>query len=232
MAALYGMMQARLQARHGARMDLAQWRRLTATTRFDHFLARVRETSLGPWLEGLDPAGDVHHLEEILRGAWRRHVLEIVAWAPKVWHPAILWVITLQDLAPALHRREKGGISAWINQIEGLETLELPPVGQDPLAWWLERWQTLWPRHPVARTQLIELIRLLQTSLDHFTRLEGSEAAHTAWHSLKESLELRFRRYAMGPPALFVHVLLTAMDLHQLRGELVRRRLFPAAGQP
>lgn len=227
MGALYGMMQARLGARHGARIDPAQWHRLVGATSFEQFLSRARETPLAIWLEGVDPAGDPHHLEGALREAFRRHVVETAAWVPKAWQPAVLWVDTLLDLAVVLYQQEHGQEGyGWLNGFNSLDSLELPPTGENPLAWWLARWQLLWPKETKARTQLNELIRLVQATGEQLARLEETQTTSLLGQTLQEGLELRFRRYAMQPAALFVHLLLSVMELNRLRGELVRRRLF------
>ncbi|MBF0626622.1 MAG: hypothetical protein HQL91_00225 [Magnetococcales bacterium] len=220
-AARFAPLQARLQALHGQRLDATQWNRLAAVAALDPFLARARETSLELWLRGVDGAGDVHHIEAMVREAFLRHVAMVAGWSPKPWQPAVRWVATWPDLAAALHRRRHGADHDWIRRIDGLEQQELPPTGHDPLDWWLERWQTLWPPQSGLHPPLKALIQLARRTP------HGNGATWDDWWMQRTTLELRFRRHAMEPGALFIHLWLTALDLYRLRGELCRRRLFP-----
>ncbi|MBF0294607.1 MAG: hypothetical protein HQL96_05410 [Magnetococcales bacterium] len=222
MTAQAGYLLARIQARHGQRLDENQWRMLSSAHSFNRFLSQARETSLGPWLEGIDPIGEIHHLEWSLRDAFRRHVVEVVSWAPPAWRAAGSWLTTLPDLEAMLHRRAWGMTHPWLQWLDD-QTHPLPPPGTDPFAWWLEQWRLLWPKDPGAHAQLLELIRYLQTAL---TR------NNVTWQELNEGVTLRFRRHAMHPTVLFSHLLLTAMDLNRLRGELSRRWLFARDDAP
>ncbi|MBF0212337.1 MAG: hypothetical protein HQM00_02095 [Magnetococcales bacterium] len=222
----FATLQARLQAHHGQRLDAAQWNRLVAMVALEPFLARARETALGAWLVGVDPGGDVHHLEEMMRGAFLRHVAMVASWTPQAWQPAVRWLERLPDLTAALHVRRHGADHAWLRSLEGVASCELPAPDRDPLDWWLDRWQALWPRADRNAPSLIALTRLARTLPERDRSAESDPLGWSAWLALRESLELRFRRDALGPGALFVHLWLMALDLHRLRGELCRRRLF------
>ncbi|MBF0190743.1 MAG: V-type ATPase subunit [Magnetococcales bacterium] len=228
----FATLQARLQARHGQRLDPAQWNRLAAVTTLEAFVARARETTLGGWLEGVDPNGDVHHLEEMMRELFLRQVALVAGLTPREWQPAVRWVATLADLPTARHRHFQGADHPWMARLEGLEHLETPPIGQDSLTWWLDRWQKLWPKDPGTKTALTGLIRLAHATQERMATRGENETFLNAWFELRGTLELRFRRHAMGPGALFIHLWLMAMDLHRLRGELCRRRLFAAESGP
>ncbi|MBF0272717.1 MAG: hypothetical protein HQL98_11715 [Magnetococcales bacterium] len=228
----FATLQARLQARHGQRLDPAQWNRLAAVVALDPFLARARETTLGGWLEGVDPNGDVHHLEAMMRELFIRQVALVAGLTPREWQPAVRWVATLADISTARYRHLHGADHPWMTRVEGLEPLEIPPTDQDSLTWWLDRWKKLWPQDPAAKTVLTALIRLAHATQERFATLGENETSLSAWFELRGTLELRFRRHAMGPGALFIHLWLMAMDLHRLRGELCRRRLFAPESGP
>ncbi|MBF0613595.1 MAG: hypothetical protein G8237_00575 [Magnetococcales bacterium] len=217
----FATLQARLQARHSARLDLNQWNRLSAITALEPFLTQARSTPLGLWLQGVDPHGDVHQLEVTLRDVFRKHVALIAGWSLPSWHPAIHWVATWPDLAIARHYRRFGATHPWIARMEGLELLETSPSGHDLLTWWLNRWRTLWPTPPTRHPHLEKLIQLAQACQ------EQADDPWSEWSRLRTSLELLFRRQAMEPGALFIHLWLTGLEIYRLRGELSRRLLFP-----
>ncbi|MBF0178525.1 MAG: hypothetical protein HQM03_00705 [Magnetococcales bacterium] len=222
MTAQAGYLLARIQARHGQRLDENQWRMLASSHSFDRFLSQARDTPLGPWLEGIDPSRDIHHMEWSLRDAFRRHVAEVTAWAPPAWRPATKWLATLPDLEATLHRRASGMTHPWLRWLDD-SPHPLPPTGADPLSWWLEQWRELWPKEPGEHARLLELIRYLRASLTQ---------DNVTWRELDEGVTLRLRRHAMHPTVLFPHLLLTAMDFNRLRGELSRRWLFAREDAP
>ncbi|MBF0125339.1 MAG: hypothetical protein HQL60_08385 [Magnetococcales bacterium] len=226
MAAVYGFLQARLQAHHGARLDTATWHRLMGAEPFELFLARACSTVLGYWLEAVDPTAGIHHLELRLLEELQRYLAAAASWAPPAWRPAVLWLGKLPNLAIHLHRQGGGAAYSWMLLLEEDHDIESVPVGGDVLSWWLQRWRQLWPQEQLPRRQLEQLIRLLQQHQRSLERLEGGDAAGNARQQLQRHLELLFRRFTLQPSALFVHLALVALDLEQLRGELSRRRLF------
>ena len=77
--------QARLQARHGARLDEGDWRVLEAARSLDHYLDRSRATSLHRFADRLNAQMSSHAIERTLRAEWRRYVAEVAAWAAPAW---------------------------------------------------------------------------------------------------------------------------------------------------
>ncbi|MEO5345103.1 MAG: V-type ATPase subunit [Magnetococcus sp. YQC-9] len=221
----WARLQARLQARHAERLTPAQWNRLVAVDSLEAFISRGRETALLGWLEGVDPFADAHHLEERMRMVWIRQVGMVAAWTPKAWRAAVLWLAVLPDLGVAAWRRGRMGADyPWFERLEGLERLGLGQ-SEDPFAGWVARWQALWPPEAEARRALTGLVELLEL---YRSRLHDHDAPEswTLWAELRAELGLRFRRLALQPGALFVHLGLTGLELLRLRGELCRRALF------
>ncbi len=107
--------QARLQARHGDRLQEADWRALEAAQTADAFLERSRATSLRRFTEQLSAGMSSHAIERALRGAWRAYVDEVAGWLPTAWRPAVLWTALLPDL-PAIDALLKGEAPAWTKQ--------------------------------------------------------------------------------------------------------------------
>ena len=97
---------------------------------------------------------------------------------------------------------------------------------------WVARWLELCPRGDAAsRRSLAGLAELLRGDADLFARLPDAQAAWAARRALEARLAGLFRRHARQPAALFIHLLLVALDLERLRGGLVRRALFPVAAE-
>lgn len=221
----FATLQARIQSRHGQRLELSQWRRLAAVAEIEPFLAQARDTALEGWLGGIDPDTDIHHLEAVLRETFIRQVILVAGWSPPAWQAAILWVKTWPDLAAAIHWRRFGATHPWMRHLEALEKQPTPPEGQDALGWWLHGWRSRWPDDAKTDFGLQSLLHLARQPIP------DDETPWSAWSQLRSTLELRFRRYAMQPAALFVHLWLTGLDLYRLRGELSRRLLFPRESQ-
>ena len=58
MTSRFNYVQARLQARHGARPDEERWRLLESTTDMGGYLQQARNTGLAPWVQVLTPQMD------------------------------------------------------------------------------------------------------------------------------------------------------------------------------
>ena len=74
-------MQARLQARHGERLDEGDWRALEAARSLDQFIDRSRATSLRRFTERLNASMPSHAIERVLRNGWRDYVAEVAGWS-------------------------------------------------------------------------------------------------------------------------------------------------------
>lgn len=240
--------QARLQARHGQRVDEAAWRRIVAMREFAALLELARSTVLRQWLVGVTADGSVHRIEAALRGHWRALVDEVVTWMPGPWQPALAWCAVLTDLAPLQHLARGGEPAAWMHDDRAWRELcaaqpqaraamlAAGPLAALAVAWptpqtmaqaWQAEWQRRLPKPLSADDDTLgQVVRVL---LDH--RKAFAEAAPGQGWLLRSSLRVRLtlllRRAALEPAAAFIHLALCALDLERLRAELLRRALFP-----
>ena len=246
----WSYVQARLQARHGDRLDDAAWRMLEAARSFDQFLERSRSTSLHRFTDAIEVKMPSHTIERILRAAWRDYVAELATWVTPSWQPAVLWVAHLPDL-PVLDSLFKGTGPAWTREDpvfapfargdlhEHAAELEASPFallspatdGNGSLgAQWLAHWRTLWPRSSDRdRRGLDDLVGVVANHFELLARAGLQDLSSPYRHDLEREATRMFRRCAGTPAALFSHLTLVALDLERLRGGLVRRLLFDTA---
>jgi len=90
---------------------------------------------------------------------------------------------------------------------------------------WYDNWQRQWPGPARLNVAMEQLGRLL---LQHI-RSQGSSTG-TSTRQQREVLVSRlngvFRGFSFQPAAAFAHLALVALDLEQLRGDLLSRKLF------
>lgn len=240
--------QARLQARHGRRADDAVWQRLETTREYGALLDAARSSPLRAWVVGITPRSSPHETETVLRGHWGAVVAEVAGWMPPPWQPAIAWC-TLPPWLPALQHLARGGaVRPWMHGDALLRLLcaaapearaaalgdtaaaALAPAWATPqtlgTAWWRE-WERRLPRPLRADDKLRTVAALLQAHGWAFTRAPAGSGTQ-----LRRALQARLRpwlhRAAAEPAAAFAHLALCALDLERLRGELLRRALFPS----
>jgi len=240
--------QARLQARHGQRAGDAAWQRLETAREFGALLEVARRTVLRPWLVGIGTPGSAHQIEAALRTHWRKAVAEIAGWMPVAWQPAVLWCIALADLPVLQHLARGGEPLPWMLDDPDVRTLCAAPPGQRaatvaagrfaPLAVaWSEpaslahAWHAAWQRRLPQRTQDAEdsLNQVASALLAHGRAFAAASPGTGALlrRALQARLSLLLRRTTLEPAAVFIHVALCALDFERLRGELLRRALFP-----
>jgi len=181
--------QARLQARHGERLQEADWRALEAAQSIDQFIERSRASSLRRFTEGVNARMSSHAIERLLRAAWRAYVAEVAAWVPPSWRSALLWTSHLPDL-PVLDALRKGEAPDWTRQdpafaefVEGDPQHRAANLAQSPLAPlfasdtrettlaapWYAHWRSLWPKRRAANDR--PLLDLAGTLKSHVERL-------------------------------------------------------------
>jgi hypothetical protein len=196
----FAYVQARLQARHGARPDPATWQTLEACHTPGHYLAIARAGALAPWIDGLDENGDIHHIEGHLRTRWRHYVDEVAGWLPARWQAATRWFGSLPELPLAA------------------------TPGQDAdAAHWLHAWQRLMPQGD-APPAVQRTAALLMPTLPG---LGGSDTGRGALaEAQRRALLDLFRRRAASAVAVFAHLALVALDVERLRGGIITRVLF------
>ena len=108
----WSYVQARLQARHGERLDEGGWRALEAARTLNQFLERSRATPLRRFADHLNAQMSSHAMERMLRAAWRDYVAEIADWVTPAWQPAVQWTAHVPDL-PVIDAVIKGKAPAW-----------------------------------------------------------------------------------------------------------------------
>jgi hypothetical protein len=239
--------QARIGARQGVRLREADWQRIEVLRELGPLLDAIRGTSLRPWLGGIDASSDAHRIESTLRARWRAIVAEVADWMPESWRAATSWWATWPDLAPLQHLARGDEPPTWMRDDETWrDVCAAPPasraarLAEGPLAplasayatphtlayaWQLE-WRRRWPAPQPETDELLEPV-----ALAWITRGQPSaaETGHESWlqrGSLRSRLTLLMRRAALRPSAAFIHLVLCAMDLEQLRAELLRRVVF------
>jgi hypothetical protein len=246
----WSYVQARLQARHGDRLDDAAWRILEAARSFDHFLERSRTTSLHRFTDLIEVKMPSHTIERVLRAAWRDYVAELATWVMPSWQPAVLWIAHFPDL-PVLDGLFKGTGPGWAREDPvfapfargGLQE-HAAEFGASPFArlspatnshgslgaQWLAHWRTLWPRSANRDRRCLDgLVGVVANHFESLARAGLEDSSSPYRHDLEHKATRTFRRCAGTPAALFSHLTLVALDLERLRGGLIRRRLFDAA---
>jgi hypothetical protein len=243
----WSYVQARLQARHGERLSEVDWRTLEAVKSLDHFIERSRATALRRFTAPINAAMSSYAIERLLRAVWRDYVAEVADWVEAEWRPAIEWVAPIADL-PAFDALLRGAVPAWIAQDAALNDFSGDDIAQriaalekSPLAAlapgakrantlatrWYVHWRSLWPRGAQAAA-LDELATIVRGHVELLARAAARETSAPYRRALARKLTRLFRRHSASPLAVFAHLALVALDLERLRGNLVRRRLFPA----
>ena len=244
--ARFAYAQARLQARHGMRPTEQLWRRLASMGDLANFLQQAQQTTLRPWVLGMQATQTSHAMELSLRQHFRRYTDEVACWLPGNWGAVVRSAKRLPDL-PALQFLLRGEAAPpWL-----LEDAELRPFasenvaarlealhnsdcdylavawqrGDPPYKAWLAQWQHQWPASRRFSAGLAHLGRLLRQYL------QQPGGGHTAVSGLPRQqlvagLNYVFRRYSFEPAAACAHLGLIALDMEKLRGELLQRALF------
>lgn len=239
--------QARLQARHGARPGDADWQVMESTRFLSSFLDRAGTTSLSRFTERIRADTAPHEIELRVREAQRAYVAEIAGWMPEPWRIAIAWAGLLPDLPGLAYLLDGGAAWPWMSDDALLAPLarasppsrleELPALGLAALAGedgaaetiamrWLARWRSHWP--PISSAERAQLEALIALTRQHFEQLAraGLESSSTVLRrSLDKALVRLFRTGSGRPVAVFCAMALTALDVERLRGGLTRRQM-------
>lgn len=245
--AQWSYVQARLQARHGERLQESDWRALEAARSFDHFVERSRATALRRFAQPVSGRMTSHAIERILRRAWQTYVLEVSAWVARDWRSAVVWTAYFPDL-PTIDALLRGDAPGWAQQdeafaafIEGHPQDRIARVEKSPLApltpsragemtlveRWYGHWRSLWPRMRTAdERRLTSLAEAMNAQFEQLAQATAQETSGPYRRHLALTVTRLFRRHSFSPVALFCHLILVALDLERLRGGLIRRRLF------
>jgi hypothetical protein len=114
-AAEFAYVQARLQARHGARPSEAAWGAIDAAVTLGQFVENIPATALASSLEFFRPTTSAHEAEQALRSAWRRSVFEAARWAPSAWQSAVQWLASATELPVLIHLQRGEPPPDWLN---------------------------------------------------------------------------------------------------------------------
>ena len=244
--ARFAYLQARLQARHGARNDEATWRRLQGTGDFANYLQLAQQTALRPWVMSLHAGQDGSEIEQSLRRQYRLHIEEVAGWVPSAWRPAIHWLLRLVDLPALRHLLAGEPAPSWLRDDPNLRAFasEHAAIRMDAMlqsdcrvlaqAWqtdtplldaWLEHWQALWPNNAGERRGMNEILGLMRHEM-HALRQQSPDHGQDRFDALQVRLVSAFRRYSFLPAAAFLHLALTSLDVARLQGDLLVRKLF------
>lgn len=239
---------ARLGARFGERPDEIAWRRIEMIRDVGAMLDAARVSPLGAWLGKIGPDADAHAIELALRAHLRERVTAIATWMPSPWHASIEWCALLLDLPVLQHLARGGAPPRWLRddplaaalcesnaaQVGPLRgdagPASLLAAGRaDPdriASLWRAEWLRRLPVRIAASVLLADLVRLLSEHAAAFRdplQFEGW-ALRRALHARLTQL---FRRATLEPAAAFIFLALSALDCERLRGEILRRAVFP-----
>ena len=234
---------ARLGARFGARPDELAWRRIEMIRDFGGMLDAARASPLSDYLGEIGPDSDAHAIEIALRVHLRERVCAIAAWMPPDWRAAIEWCALFPDLPLLQHLARGGAAPPWLRgdalgaALRGGASAHAdagPPFllaagKRDPdriATAWRAEWQRRLPVPVSASPFLADVVRLLTEHAAAFRdplQVEGW-ALRRALHARLSQL---FRRAMLTPAAAFIFLALSALDCERLRGELLRRVVFP-----
>lgn len=210
---------ARIAARFGERPAEATWRALAVIRERTALFDAARQPPFRRWTAGLPPDADAHAIEAALRANGRALAAEVRLWMPARWQPAVDWACALADL-PAAHYLAQGGAPLhWMRDDAEFRdlahaTVVAPAHATAVLREWRDEW---WRRVPERTPALRELARVVHAH-------RGADADR---HALAARLVLLYRRAPVDAGAAFVFLALSALDMERLRGELLRRVLFP-----
>ena len=236
---------ARIAARYGGRPDPVAWRRIETVRDLAAMLDAARATALRPWTAGLSADTAPHASERVLRGHWRSLAGEVATWMPQPWQAAVAWSALAPDLAALdlLRRgdpdpswlRDDSLYAGWSGRSGAAERAMAPSLarlassrdGAALLRAWCEEWRRRLPRsHERQAPQLARFTRLVTRFFAEMRAAPPGDASSIV-RSLRERLEALYRRAMLEPTAAFAYLALAALDLARLRGEVLRRELFP-----
>ena len=242
----FAYMQARVQARHGMRPDAQVWHHLQGIAGLGNYLHAAQRTTLSPWVSGINANHDSHAIEVTLRRLFRDYIDRVAHWLPARWAGSVRLITHLPYLPAVQHLLSGDTAPAWMLEDAHLhlfasENTALRNAALLDSDWhylvqaqqrgmtlsdaWLELWQRQWPGHTRLHAGMTRLGSLFQA---HIKMLSAHHRGNTAQQreALTAQLQAVFRRYSFQPAAACAHLALVALDLEQLRGELVSRALF------
>jgi hypothetical protein len=238
--------QARIEARHGERLQDADWKALESAQSLSRYLELARSTALKRFVAQIGPDFPAHAVERVVRREAALYAREVAAWAPRRWRPAIAWIAALPLLPLVDGLDERSSLTGWVSDdaalgafsangaedpdavVRGLaRLLDGAAAPRDIGRSWLRRWRALWPK---GETTSADLGRLVSETHRVLASERGRQDARgPAFRAdLARILTRFFRSHGMSAVALVCHIGLVLIDVERLRGGLVRRSLFGA----
>jgi hypothetical protein len=236
---------ARLCARFGERPDELAWRSIEPIRSLPALLDTARGLPFRCWIEAITASATPHEIEAALVSRRRALVAEVAQWMPQAWQAAVEWAGVAAELPVLEHLSRGGEAQPWMREDRLYAPLcsdgpRQPACGLFlPLAagWrradglfraWRAEWMRRLPGEGAHPTLLDELARTLASQ----RMLASTFSAETTLRrsALAARLAILFRRATGDPAAAFIFLALSALDLERLRGELLRRAVFPSFG--
>lgn len=234
---------ARLCARFGERPDELAWRSIEPIRSLPAFLDAARGLPFRRWIDAITAGATSHEIEAALLARRRALVAEVAQWMPRDWQAAVEWTGVLADLPVLDHRSRGGEVLAWMRDdrlygplcADGARPRASGPFLPLAAAWgrpdglfraWHAEWMRRLPRSDA------KLFDELARSLASQRMPPGTMPAETTAgrSQLAARLAMLFRGATGAPAAAFIFLALSALDLERLRGELLRRVVFPTFG--
>jgi hypothetical protein len=251
--ARFAYLQARLQARHGDRPSLDDWRVVESSADLSHFLDALRRTPLKRWIGDINHEMEPEAIERQLRAAWREAVEQAADWSPEEWRPAVNWMRWLPELPAIDHLMRGAKVAPWMRADPVLRELafdEIPrrreALAESPLApltvaedhsaphvadAWVAELRRRLPAE--GRNPDGELAGILEHLRHHVEAMRGSDEqdGRVLRNSLAARIARRFRRGAGTAVALFSHLVLDGLELERVRAGVMARRLLPVRAE-
>lgn len=241
--------QARIQARYASLPTETEWQRLAGARGLGAYLEDARAGPLRPWVKGFSALSGPHDLEQGLRSLAWEQVQEVSAWAPQAWGPSIRWVAWLPFLGVFERLAGAQGLPTWAREDQrlqalleddgipsplalkrqGLATIAAPGDPEQVADRWIQEWRSRWPASRRAQRRPLEAFC---QELDAHLQAFRHASAETAWalrRRLRDHLGLRLHQRLLQPLTVFLYLALILLDLERLRGDLLRRCVFPTA---
>ena len=230
---------ARVQARHGLRLDEPAWRRIEASRHLGEYLEATRRSALAAWTARIAAAHDAHVIERTLRGEWREYVRALAGWHPREWQDWLEWWSWLPLLPLIARLADPEPVPVWMLADPVCGPIAVGAPGERAAA--LEH-TPLAPLVPAVRAaaaigpaRRVEAARRWPATdaetRAQLTRLMASTGAASgaAVAGTAAALLRLFRAAAGGAVASGCHLALLSLDFERLRGGLVVRSLLGAA---
>jgi len=234
---------ARLCARFGARPDELAWRSIEPVRSLPAFLDAARGLAFRRWIDAITGSATCHEIEAALLSRRRALVAEVAQWMPQGWQAAVEWAGVLAELPVLEHISRGGEVLAWMRDdrlysplcSDGVRPPASGPFLPLSAAWGrpdglFRAWRAEWARRLPGGHANDRVLDGLGRALASQRMPRNAARADTAtmrrgW--LAGRLALLFRQATGDPAAAFVFLALSALDLERLRGELLRRAVFP-----